>query len=284
MKNILFKILSFFSIVILAACTPSPDSNKVDQTTSNKILLGSHGSDVDIWKHIATSQQAKDAGIQIEVKEINDGIALNQAVLDGEIDVNAFQSWAYFKEFNKLHDQKLAVLATTYLEPMGLYSHRYKALSDLPDKAVISIPNDVANTARALRLLDRAQLIKLKAEFNTISGTLADIESNPKQFQFKLIKGTQLPRVLDEIDLAAIGNTIALEGGLNVLKDSLFKEEVTDKAIENVNILVVKKERLNDENLMKLQNLYHQAYVNEYIQQHFGGTKLSIEIDPKEFK
>ena len=284
MKNILLKILTFTSFFILAACSPSPDTNQVEQTSSNKILLGSHGSDVDIWKHIAVSQQAKDAGIQIEVKEINDGIALNQAVLDGEIDVNAFQSWAYFREFNKLHNQKLAVLATTYLEPMGLYSHRYKALKDLPEKAVIAIPNDVANIARALRLLERAQLIKLKSGFNTISGTLDDIESNPKQIQFKLIKGTQLPRVLDEIDLAAIGNTIALEGGLNVLNDSLFKEEVADKAIENVNILVVQNTRLNDEKLNKLQELYHQAFVDQYIKQHFGGTKLAIDIDPKTFK
>lgn len=272
-----------FAILIISACSAQPKPQKTKQTQQT-IVIGSHGSDVDIWRHIADSDQAKTAKVDIEVKEINDGVALNQALLDGEIDVNAFQSWAYFKEFNDLNHQKLAVLATTYLEPMCLYSQNYKSLTALPDRALIAIPNDVANTARALRLLERAQLITLKPDFNTISGTLESIQSNPKSLQFKLVKGAQLPRVLSEVDLAATGNTIALESGLNVVTDAIFKEEVTDKALENVNILAVRKDRLNDPKFQKLSNLYHQPYVEDYIQKHFGSTKLGIQLDPATLK
>lgn len=283
MNKYYFKFVVILLGLLLAACSQT----EADQSASahkDKIILGSVGSDVEIWKHIAASEQAKALGLNIEVKEINDGVALNRGVLDDELDVNAFQSWAYFKEFNQLNNQKLAVIATMYLEPMGLYSKKYHSLDKLPQHAVVAIPNDVANTTRALRLLERGHLIQLKAGFNPISGSIQDIQENPKNLQFKLVKGAQGPRVLGEVDLVAIGNTTALESGLNVIKDSIFHENVEDKTMENINILVVRRERLSDENLKKLGDLYHQPFVNAFIQKHFGGTKLDINIPVSDLK
>lgn len=278
MKKIIQRLLAILLILNLVACEKDPADSQTGQSkTAEKIVLGSVGSDVQIWQYIAASQQARDLGLNIEVKEINDGVALNQAVLDQEIDVNAFQSWAYFKAFNQLHNHQLQAIATTYLEPMGLYSKRYKALQDLPEGAVVAIPNDVANTSRALKLLAQAKLIELKPSFNSISGSVNDIQKNPKNIRIKTVKGAQGPRVLDEVDVVAIGNTTALESGLNVLKDSIAHETVQDKIKENINLLVVHKNNANDRNLNKLNQLYHQPFVTAYIDQHFGGTKLEID-------
>src|SRR4051794_21243674 len=65
------------------------------------IVIGSMGSDAQIWKHIAQSQAAKDANLNIEVKEINGGVVMNNATKEGEVDVNAFQSWGYLVSYNK---------------------------------------------------------------------------------------------------------------------------------------------------------------------------------------
>lgn len=276
MKNLIKTVVSAVVAVSLVACSTQKEERTVAQTETDKIVLGSIGSDAQIWKYIAQSKEAKQLGLDIEVKEINDGVALNQAVIDKEVDVNAFQSWAYFKAFNKLKGEPLEAIATTYLEPMGLYSKRYKSLDDLPQKAVVAIPNDVANTSRALKLLEQAKVIQLKANFNPISGGLNDIEKNPKQISIKLVKGAQGPRVLDDVDVVAIGNTNALESGLNVIQDSLSHETVENKVVENINILVVRKDRKDDKNLQKLNTLYHQPFVEEYIKKHFGGTKLDI--------
>lgn len=276
MKNLIKTVVSAVVAVSLVACSTQKEERTVAQAETDKIVLGSIGSDAQIWKYIAQSKEAKQLGLDIEVKEINDGVALNQAVIDKEVDVNAFQSWAYFKAFNKLKGEPLEAIATTYLEPMGLYSKRYKSLDDLPQKAVVAIPNDVANTSRALKLLEQAKVIQLKANFNPISGGLNDIEKNPKQISIKLVKGAQGPRVLDDVDVVAIGNTNALESGLNVIQDSLSHETVENKVVENINILVVRKDRKDDKNLQKLNTLYHQPFVEEYIKKHFGGTKLDI--------
>ena len=248
------------------------------KTAENKqIVLGSTGSDAQIWKFIAQSKAAKDEHLNIVVKEINDGVALNNATLENEIDVNAFQSWGYFKVYNQAHQQQLQAIATTYLEPMGLYSKKYKSLKDLPTGASVVIPSDPANTVRALKLLQKAVLIQLTQNFNALTGNVQDIVNNPKQLKITLVQGGTAPRALTDVDLAAIGNTDALESGLDVTHDALFYEKVDQSVEDNINILVVNKQKAQDTDLLKLAKLYHQPFVKDYIQKHFKGTKIDVD-------
>ena len=275
------KSIAILSLLAVVACSNSADKPAAStpaaaKTDTTKIVIGSMGADSDIWRFIAKSPAAKEAGLEIEVKDINDGITLNNATAEGQVDVNAFQSWAYFKSFNQTNGDKLGALATTYLEPMGLYSKTHKDLNALPQGATVAIPNDTANTSRALRLLEEAKLITLKADFNPVTGTVQDIANNPKKLNIKLVQGASGPRVLGDVDLGAIGNTNALESGLNVTKDALFHEQVGDRVLNNINILATKKDRVNDAALQKLSALYHQPAVDAYIKEHFGGTKLDV--------
>lgn len=276
MKNNKWIFLAILSALFIISCSgylkDSPTQNQSTQT----INLGSNGSDAQIWKYIAQSEQARAAGLKINVKEINDGVALNRATLDKEIDVNAFQSWGYFNTFNQVNHNQLAAISTTYLEPMGLYSKKYHLLSQLPNSATVAIPNDAANTARALRLLEQAKLIKLSNSFNAISGNTHDIIENPKHLVFKLIDGSTIPRALGDVDLAAIGNTVALDSGLNVLTDSLDHERINQTTTQNINILVARQERVNDQALKTLATLYHQPFVAQYISKNFAGTKIDV--------
>ena len=109
------------------------------------ITIGSLGADVKVWQHIAASPAAKEAGLKIKVKSFTDPVQLNRGTASGEIDVNAFQSWAYLQNFNHESKHKLAALGTTYLEPMGIYSKKYHRVKDLPDGATIALANNPAN-------------------------------------------------------------------------------------------------------------------------------------------
>ncbi|MGO3859881.1 MetQ/NlpA family ABC transporter substrate-binding protein [Neisseriaceae bacterium CLB008] len=264
----------------LAACSHQDSATSakagVAKAADSHIVLGATGADADIWRFIATTPAAKAAGLTIEVKDITDGITLNTATAEQQLDVNAFQSWAYLKTFNKNHGDSLRALATTYLEPMGLYSNQHQSLATLPEGALISIPNDAANTARALLLLAQAGLITLSPQFDPVMGTPQDIVDNPKHLTFKLVQGASGPRILRDVDLAAISNTFALEGGLNVVKDALIHEQANGSNHNNVNLLVTSKSRIDDVNLNQLGKLYHQPSVQAYIKEHFGGTKLAV--------
>lgn len=242
----------------------------------NEITVGTIGPDVQVWQHIANSKQAKNEGLKIKVKSFTDPVALNRATANGEIDVNAFQSWSYLQAYNKENKKaQLVALGTTYLEPMGLYSDKYKSIKAIPDNATVAIANNPANTARGLLLLQSAGLIKLKSNFGATSGTNA-IVANPKHLQFKEIDDTTGPRVLKSTDLVLIGNTIALTGHLNVLKDSIYHEKVDQSTKNNINVLATAKKNRNNKEYKKLVRLYHNKQIQQWITKKYQGTKVEV--------
>ena len=280
LKTMTKSLFALSTVVALAACGNQTTSNS---TTSNSntglktVKVASVGSDADIWRHIAETDQAKKAGLKIEVEELNGGVPLNQAVAEGSVDANAFQSIGYLHGFNASNSSKLTPIGTTYIEPMGLYSKKVKSLNDLPNGAKIAIPDNPYNTTRALRLLETAGLIKLPADFKEGTGTPSDIVENKKNFEFLLIDDTTSIRVLDDVDLIAIGNTIALEGGLNVLKDALFYEKADESTITSINVIVVKSGNESNDDYKKLVDLYHDADVQKFISDKFQGTKVEVK-------
>lgn len=268
-RGILISIMAGVLLLVLAGCGTS-------NAQDSSITIGSQGSDLQIWEHIAKSKQAKDAGLNIKVKEITDGTQLNKATTEGQVDVNAFQSWAYYKAYNKENPNgKLAALGTTYLEPLGIYSKKFKKIDQIKDGSTVVIANNPANTSRGLELLQAAGLIKLKKDFGAL-GNLKDITSNPKHLKFKEIDDTTGPRVLNDVDVVLISNTIALDGGLHVLTDSIYHEKLDQSTKDNVNILAVASKDKNNSTYKKLVKLYHDKDIQSYIKKKYYGTKIEV--------
>ena len=283
LKTIAKSLIALSAAFVLGACGNNASSSASSSNAQSSgselktVKIASVGSDADIWRYIAESEQAKKAGLKIEVQEINGGVPLNESVADGTVDANAFQSIGYLQGFNEANSNKLVPVGTTYIEPMGLYSKKVKSLNDLPNGAKVALPDNPYNTTRALRLLETAGLIKLSSDFKDGTGTPSDIVENKKNLEFLLIDDTTSVRVLDDTDLIAIGNTIALEGGLNVLKDSLFYEKADASTITSINVIAVKEENANKEEYKKLVDLYHDPEIQKYISEQFAGTKVEVK-------
>ncbi len=278
--NKLFGVLLSASVLTLAACgkqdAPKNNSAQAEPGKEQTVVMASTGTDTDVWRYIATLPETKQAGIKLEVKNFTDYVAMNTAVANKEIDINAFQSYAYLLEYNDKNKNKIAAISTTYLEPMGIYSSKVKKVTDFTNGAVIAIPNDGANESRALLLLQSAGLIKLKAGFDLVKGTPADITENAKNLVIKPIQMATAVRVKNEVDAIVLGNTLAQEGGLNVLKDALFYEPIDQSTKMNVNVLAVAESRKDDPVLKKVGELYHVAAVGKFVQDKFGGTKVDV--------
>ena len=283
LKTIAKSLIALSAAFVLGACGNNASSSASSSNAQSSgselktVKIASVGSDADIWRYIAESEQAKKAGLKIEVQEINGGVPLNESVADGTVDANAFQSIGYLQGFNEANSNKLVPVGTTYIEPMGLYSKKVKSLNDLPNGAKVALPDNPYNTTRALRLLESAGLIKLPSDFKDGTGTPSDIVENKKNLEFLLIDDTTSVRVLDDTDLIAIGNTIALEGGLNVLKDSLFYEKADASTITSINVIAVKAENADKEEYKKLVDLYHDPEIQKYISEKFAGTKVEVK-------
>jgi len=167
---------------------------------------------------------AKARGLDVKIVEFSDGALIDQTTNDGELDANAFQHTPYLDQQNR--DRKLNVVSIgrTILLPMAGYSKKVKAVADLPVGAQVSIPNDPTNAGRALKLLEKAGVIKLKPGV-TFNATELDIVENPKKIKILPMDTAQLPRSLEDVDFSVITSFFALAAGLVPNKDGLIIED-----------------------------------------------------------
>lgn len=121
----------------------------------------------------------KEKGWTLEIKEISDWIVPNTALVQKELDANFFENKPYLNDFNKNYGANLVAVTPVVTDHMGIYSKKIKNLDELKAGSKIAIPNDPTNQNRALELLEKAELIKLKNDKDL--RTLADITDNPKK-------------------------------------------------------------------------------------------------------
>jgi D-methionine transport system substrate-binding protein len=199
-------------------------------------------------------------GIELKVVEFTDYVTPNTALIAGDIDANFFQHIPYL-DSNAEWSAALVSAFGVHVEPFGLYSASVKNIADIKDGATIAIPNDPSNGGRALLLLQANGLLTLKPGTG-ITATPLDIDSHPKNLQFRELEAAQLPRSLADVDAAAINGNYALEAGLNPAKDSLIIEGAESPY---VNIVVVKKGNETDSRILALQTALRSAKVKEHI-------------------
>ncbi|EGD27313.1 ABC transporter substrate-binding protein [Lactobacillus delbrueckii subsp. lactis DSM 20072] len=167
-------------------------------------------------------------------------------------------------------------MKTSFFKLLGAKIMRRKKKQQRLIAAAIALANNAANEARGLLLLQSAGLIKLKKNFDSASGNTNDIVSNTKKFKFKLIDDTTGPRIIKSVDAVLIGNTIALAGNLNVLKDSLYHEKIDQSTKNNNNVLATAKKNKNNAAYKKLGKLYHNKQIQKWIAKKYSGTKVEV--------
>ena len=208
-------------------------------------------------------------GIKLEIVEFNDYVQPNLATNDKEIDANFFQHEPYLKNFVTEHPElKLANVLGVHVEPMGIYSHKIKNINEVKDGAQVSIPSDPTNGGRALLLLERAGLLKLKDGVGA-AATVQDVVDNPKHLSFKEIEAPQLPRTLDDVDISVINTNWAMQADLVPTRDALIME---DKTSPYVNILVVRQGDENRPEIQALVKALHSETVKNFINDKYKGA------------
>ncbi|WP_077368259.1 MetQ/NlpA family ABC transporter substrate-binding protein [Anaerosalibacter sp. Marseille-P3206] len=262
-KNIILSILIIvLSISVFTAC------EKKESTTEDLNILTIGVSPVPHKEIIeCIEKDLKEEGIDIEIVEFTDYVKPNLSLAEGEIDANFFQHEPYMNEFSTEHKIDIVSLGKIHIEPLGLYSFKYKSIEELGEGSVVAIPNDPTNGGRALILLEKHNLVKLK-EGVGLSATEKDIVENPKNLVFKPLEAAQLPRILKDVDAAVINGNFAIEAGLVPTKDALILE---DKDSPYANIIAVRKGEEKEEKLQKLLKALQSDKVKDFIDQKYNG-------------
>jgi len=217
--------------------------------------------------------QKIDPDLNLKVIEIPSGVNSNELLAHGDIDANYFQHRPYLATQEKALGVKFVVAAEVHIEPLGIYSSKYKHYSQLPDKAKVAIPNNETNLSRGLYLLQDQGLITLKPDLKGLATPL-DIIGNPKHLKILEIESPQIPRALPDVDLAVINGNFALEAGLDPAKDALGLEKA--KGNPYANILVTSQKLAEDPRILRLAKDLESPQVAEFIQQKYHGSVLPV--------
>ena len=212
-------------------------------------------------------QLAKE-GVDLQIKVFTDYVQPNLQVAQKRLDANFFQHQPYLDGFNKSRGTDLVTVAQVHVEPFGIYSQKIKKLDEVREGAVVAIPSDATNGGRALLLLEKAGLIKLKDSANILA-TPKDIAENPKKLKFKELEAATLPRVLNQVDLALINTNYALEAKLNPTQDALLLE---GKESPYANILVARPDNKDSDAVQKLAKALNTPAVKQFIEEKYKGA------------
>lgn len=216
-----------------------------------------------------SDELAADEGLEIEVKEFTDYTQPNPALSNGDITANFFQHVPFLEDYNSAEDGDLVSVAEVFTEPLGGYSSSISDVEDLKEGAQVSIPNDATNGGRALHLLEANGLLTLK-DGAGLEATESDIADNPKNLEIVPLEAAQLPRSLDDVDLAVINGNFALEADLKPQEDALILESGKDNPYANV--LVVREGDKDNEQVKKLAKLLNSDEVKKYLAKKFPNS------------
>jgi len=220
----------------------------------------------------AVVPEAKKLGLDVQIVEFTDYVIPNQALANGEIDINSFQHEPYLKNQIAKTNWKLVKVAYTIASPMGFYSNKYKSFADIPVGGTVAIQNDPTNGARSLQLLAANNIIKLRDGAGVTAGVV-DIVDNPKQFKFVELDAAQLPRSLPDVDAAAVNNNYAVQAGLDPIRGSIIKEAADGPW---VNILAVREEDKDKPWVATFVKAYHSDSVKQFVTEKFKGAYIAV--------
>ncbi len=281
MKKLLALAAALVLCLGLAACGGAPAGEaepKEDPNTASEPVTLKIGATPAPHQEIL--EQVVDVlaeqGITLEIVPYNDYIAPNTAVEEGENDANFFQHITYMDNFNAERDTHLVNAGSIHYEPMGIYAGKSDSLDNVPDGAVIAVPNDTTNEGRALLLLQDLGLLTLKEDAG-LEATPNDIASNPKNLQFKELEAAMLPQTIDEVDFSVINSNYALDAGLDPTKDALASEDAqSDAAQAYTNIIAVKEGRENDEAIKALVAALQSDEIKTFIETTYKGSVVPM--------
>ncbi|MDN4608817.1 MetQ/NlpA family ABC transporter substrate-binding protein [Sporosarcina highlanderae] len=279
MKKVLSAILLTVLVLALAACGTKDKENgasgnkKEEQT---KIVVGASNT-----PHAVILEKVKpllkEKGFDLEIETYQDYILPNKDLKSGLLDANYFQTIPYLESQIADFGYDFVNAGEIHIEPMGVYSKKYKSLSELPDGATVLMSNSVSDHGRVLEMLEKEGLITLAKGVEKVDAELEDIVDNPKNLKFEPNYEAALMPTLyknDEGDILLINSNYAIDAGINPLEDSIALEK-TDSPY--VNVIAVRSGDENNAAIKALVEVLKSKEIQEFMLKEWGGSVVPVK-------
>lgn len=269
MKKLGKLLVAAAFLLLVTGCSNSAAQS--DKEGSVTVKLGVVGDDTDVWDDVQ-KRLAKE-NIKLEYVKFTDYNQPNDALAQGEIDLNAFQHQFFLDNYNKEHGTDLVSIGNTVNAPLGIYSDQLTSVEDLKKGATVAIPNDVTNGGRALLLLQTAELIEVDPDKGQ-TPTTSDITANKLDLKIEELDASQTARALADVDAAVINSGVAVDAGFTPTQDAIYLEPVDDNARPYVNIIVSRKEDANNKTYQKIVDAYQTKETEKVIEETSKGSSI----------
>ena len=293
MKTLTKKILSTIALGAIAfnfaACAQKPaqtsassdsataqDSAQVTDAQASaegKIVLKGI---VDLVPHSEIIEHVRpilaEQGIEIELVATAADSTTNERLDSGEIDFNYFQHLPYLESEVEANGYKLVSAGGIHIEPITAYSDKYTSVDQVPENAVVAIPNDGTNEYRALRILEENGFIVLDpAAKDSLSASVKDITEYKKQIEIVEIDSAQIIPTKDDYDFFITNTNKALEAGITSAK--LFSEGADSPY---ANIIAVREEDLDNPAVKALVDALLSEETQQWIADKYNGAVIPV--------
>lgn len=279
MKKLSLLVIAIIAAIVLAACgnEKSGDSNTKEKV---KVKIGVNGSDGVQWPIL--KEKAAKEGIEIELVEFADYTLPNNALANGDIDLNAFQHMAFLAQYVNESGNDIVPIGSTMFAPLGIYSDKIKDISEIKKGDKIAIPDDPSNQARALRLLETAKLITLSDDFG-LFGDPSKIAENPLNLDIIPMVAQQTPRVLPDVTAAIINNGVAGQAGFSPGEDPIFKESGDNESTyPYVNIIAARAKDKDNKVFKRIVELYQEDDIKNAVTEDTKGGSFLVVLSQEE--
>ncbi len=280
MKKWLGFLLIITMVFALAACGTKDnksDENKDKETETDTKTLVVGASNVP---HAEILEQVKpilaDQGIDLKIEKFQDYVVPNQALDSKDLDANYFQHIPYLETQIADNDYDFEIAGEIHIEPIGVYSKKFKDLDKLPKGALVIISSSVSDHGRILTILEKEGLIKLKEGVKKVSATVDDIVENKKELVFKTEYAPELlPQIFNnnEGDAVLINSNYAIDAGLDPLKDSIALEK-TDSPY--VNVVAVRKGDKDKPEIKALVEALLSTEIQDWILEKYNNAVVPV--------
>ena len=255
-----------------APTTGTPEASAPAKAEPVTIKIGVVGENNEQWEPVKAALAKEN--ITLELVKFADYSLPNQALADGEIDLNAFQHYAFLNNEIKTKGLKLTAIGESIIAPLGLYSKKIKSVSELKEGDKIAIPNDATNGGRSLKVLESAGLIKVNPDAGYVP-TLKDITENPLKLEFYEVEAAQTSSLLPDVAAAIINGGHAVDAGYFPQTDAIYLETVVQGSDNPyINIIVARTDDKNKELYKKVVDLFRTDEVAEVIKTVYKGAYI----------
>ena len=234
----------------------------------------------------AVATVAAEDGLDVEWVNFDDWTLPNSALVAGEVDANAFQHTAFLSAYNTANDTDLTPVFSTSISQWGVFSATKSSLDELEQGDHVAIPDDAANSGRALGILEAAGLIEVD-DGAGIFPTVDDVTENDLGLQFVPIGATTIPTQFDDpsIDAVVVGTSYFDPSQEIDADDALYLDDaLSDGSRPYVNAVVTRADDVDDPAWDVLEDAYADPRVAAALERDSFGAVVLVDVSADDLR